>query len=118
MTKTYRDAEARLEAAYRRLGTRNPSCVICGETHPHSLERHHLAGQAQHEDMAIVCRNCHRRLSDSQYDRQISDTAQPKLETVGHYLMGLADLFAMLAERLAEFGTWLLEAALEPEAVQ
>jgi len=32
-------------------------------------------------------------------------------ETIGYYLLGLADFFRMLVERLTEFGKWLIENA-------
>ncbi|WP_417476657.1 hypothetical protein [Maricaulis sp.] len=111
MRNSYPDAETRLENIYKRLGTRSPSCVACAETDPRCMELHHIAGQAQHDDLAIVCRNCHRKFSDAQYDRTATDAAHPTMEVIGHYLVGLADLFRMLAERLAEFGEWLLASA-------
>tara|TARA_R110001606_G_scaffold76472_1_gene176850 strand:+ start:1134 stop:1499 length:366 start_codon:yes stop_codon:yes gene_type:complete len=111
MSNSYPDADTRRENAYKRLETRNPSCAGCGETDPRCLELHHIAGQAQHDDLATVCRNCHRKLSDAQYDRTETDAAHPTMEMMGNYLMGLADLFRMLAERLAEFGEWLLASA-------
>ena len=111
MSNSYPDAETRLETAYKRLGTRNPSCVSCAETDARCLELHHMAGRAQHDDLVPVCRNCHRKLSDAQYDRTETDAAHPTMEMMGNYLMGLADLFRMLAERLAEFGEWLLASA-------
>lgn len=111
MTKPYPDAETRLETAYKRLGTRNPSCAGCGETDARCLELHHIAGQSQHDDLVPVCRNCHRKLSDAQYDRTETDAAHPMMEVMRHYLMGLADLFRLLADRLVEFGEWLLASA-------
>ena len=69
-------------------------------------------GQKHHDDVAIVCRNCHRRLSDQQLDHpediQGGDT---RLAAIGHYLMALADLFRMLADRLLQFGKDLIELA-------
>jgi hypothetical protein len=50
----------RLEQHYRRLGTHEPRCVICGKSDPRCLEEHHIAGRGYHNDTAIVCRNCHR----------------------------------------------------------
>lgn len=106
------DAEDRLEQRYRKLGTRTPVCVCCGYDDPLALELHHIAGQKHHDDLSIVCRNCHRRLSDSQLDHpddvQGQDTT---LATIGHYLVNLADLFRMLADRLVEFGKHLIELA-------
>ena len=106
------DAEDRLEQRYRKLGTRNPVCVCCGHDDPFALELHHIAGRNHHDDVAIVCRNCHRRLSDNQLDHpEDRDGQDTMLATIGHYLMGLADLFRMLAETLLEFGKALIDLA-------
>ena len=37
------------------------------------------------------------------------------LATIGHYLLGLADLFRLMAEALAEFGRSLLDRANDPQ---
>jgi hypothetical protein len=106
------DAEDRLEQRYRKLGTRTPSCVCCGYDDPLALELHHIAGQKHHDDLSIVCRNCHRRLSDQQLDHPEDVAGQDTtLAAISHYLMGLADLFRMLADRLVEFGRHLIELA-------
>ena len=107
MTKL--DAEnARLERAYRRLGTRHPACVACGESYAHALELHHIGEQAHHDDLSIVCRNCHRKLTDAQQDRQTVIAEIPTHETIGRYLYGLADLFRMIADALTQFARHLL----------
>ena len=112
MNSERHDAKDRLERRYRKLGTRNPVCVGCGHDDPLSLELHHIAGQKHHDDVAIICRNCHRRLSDQQLDHpediQGGDTI---LATIGHYLMALADLFRMLADTLVQFAKHLIELA-------
>jgi hypothetical protein len=109
------DTEDRLEQRYRKLGTRNPSCVCCGHDDPLALELHHIAGQKHNDDLSIVCRNCHRRLSDQQLDHTEDVPGQDTtLATIGHYLMGLADLFRMLADRLVEFGKHLIALANGP----
>ena len=58
----------RRQRAIERLGTRNPKCAHCGEADPLALELHHIAGQAYDRATVIVCRNCHRKLSDLQKD--------------------------------------------------
>lgn len=100
--------DVRLEKVYRRLGTREPVCVICGENYAHALERHHIAGVEYHGDEAILCRNCHRKLSDPQIDRQDIDEMDPWLETIGRYLCGLGELLALVAATLIKFGQELL----------
>ena len=110
MTKPPRDHEDRLEQQYRRLGTRNPSCMCCNESNPFCLELHHVAGRKHHEDMSIVCRNCHRKLTDQQLDHVPPDVAEASREAakVGHYLLGLCDLLAMVIETLGKFGKSLI----------
>lgn len=100
-------AEKRLERAYRRLGTRSPICVMCGEKSPHVLERHHIAGRLFNET-AIICRNCHRKVSDPQKDRHGLETFSPDETVIGHYLCGLADVLAAIAVTLKTFGERLL----------
>ena len=108
MTAIYTSVRKRLERAFRRLGTRNPVCVACGEGYPHALERHHLAGIRYHGDTAIVCRNCHRKVSDPQHDREGLDRGDSQSERIGHYLCGLGDCWALIAATVSGFGQELL----------
>ncbi len=120
MPKRHLDREDRLAQHCRRLNTWNPVCVSCPESDPVALELHHIAQRGHHDDVVIVCANCHRKLSDQQRDHEAGCTlAGPtgpsgtggQMETIGHYLLGLADLFAMLVETLRKFGTWLVSEA-------
>ena len=107
------DKERRRIRAYRRLGSWDAACVVCGETNPHCLEADHIAGKKYSDDTAPLCLNCHRKRTDAQLDHpNLAAKAEPTyLEIVGRYLLGLAELFEMLAERLREFGLRLIEAA-------
>lgn len=112
MPKKPLDREDRLERHYRRLGTRDPKCVTCGKRdpdHPEIYELHHV-GKRSHEDVVIECANCHRQLSERQKDHSPHRHSQPigMMATIGHYLLGLADLLAMIVEALKAFGAWLL----------
>jgi len=109
MTKLL-DEEDRRQQRLRRLGTQNPICVACGETHPGVLELHHVAGRKHSDDTALVCANCHRKLSDKQRDHVPPGMAKTgsELTHIGHYLLGLADLLAMIVEALRKFGAWLI----------
>ncbi len=108
MDKVKCQRERRRLAALERLGTEKPRCH-CGEDNPHCLERHHLAGQAYDDDTVIVCRNCHRKLSDLQKDHpKPSNTAPDLLECIGRFLLGIADLFELLVAKFREFGTALI----------
>ena len=113
MTNTHLDKDDRLEQHCRRLGTHEPRCVICGETDPRCLEEHHIAGRGYHNDTAVVCRNCHRKLSDDQRDHPPRDKSKPldQLTAVGHFLLGLCDFLIAIALRLREFGHSLIAEA-------
>ena len=107
------DYDERLEKQYRRLRTRNPMCKACPECDPFCLELHHFAGRKHHNGLVIVCRNCHRKLTEKQKKHVPAGTrdSQGTLATIGHYLLGLADLLTMVAKTLNEFGATLLHHA-------
>jgi hypothetical protein len=58
----------------------------------------------------LVCANCHRILSDKQRDHAPHGEKKPSGHTgsIGHYLLGLADLLEMIVDALRRFGAWLL----------
>lgn len=104
--------DARRQRAIERLGVTNPTCIYCGEDDPLVLERHHLAGRVYGEDTIIVCRNHHRKLSDTQKDHPVKIQEPPdKLEAIAHFLLGLADLFELLIRKLREFARDLIDRA-------
>lgn len=106
------DQEARKQKRLEALGSNNPVCVTCGESDWRCLEQHHIAGKDYDESLATTCRNCHRKLSDTQKDHPPKLAQAPStLESIGHLLLGLADLFAMLVEKLREYGQFLLASA-------
>ncbi len=106
--------ERRKQKALQRLGSNDPRCVVCGEEDWRCLEFHHLSGRAYGEEGIVVCRNCHRKLSDSQKDHPhaLTDAQPVLLERVGHFLLGLADLLEMLVALMREYGGQLIEAAM------
>jgi hypothetical protein len=102
--------EKRRQNTLERLGTNTPWCVICGETDWRCLERDHLAGRNFDELTVSVCRNCHRKRSDDQKDHPKAAATPPNLfDRAGHFLLGLADLFALLIEKCREYGQALIE---------
>ena len=110
MSKKCSETTDRLEQQYRRLRTRNPVCVACSESYPFCLELHHLAARKHHDDVSVVCRNCHRKLSDGQHDHATIPTSETEgaLTKIGHYLLGLADFLMMIVTTLREFGKQLI----------
>jgi hypothetical protein len=104
--------ERRKQRTLERLGSNNPSCFICGCDDPLVLELHHIAGRAFDGETVPVCRNCHRILSDAQQDHPPPLSNQPSyLERIGHALLGLADLFELLAKWLREHARNLFAAS-------
>jgi hypothetical protein len=105
--------ERRKQKTLERLGSNHPRCVFCGEADWRCLEFHHIAGQKFGEEGAVVCRNCHRKLSDYQkgHPPALSGAHPVLLEQVAHFLFGLADLLEMLVGKMREYGQQLIEAA-------
>jgi hypothetical protein len=112
LSETEMRRETRRQKALDRLGTDHPRCRRCTEDDPFCLELHHLEGEPFGETLIVLCRNCHRKLSDLQKDHPAQIGKQPTAdERIGHFLLGLADLFVLLAIKLKEFGEYLIEQA-------
>ena len=113
----------RREADYRRLRTRTPICLSCGYSdHPAAMEFAHIAPRKFHDDGGVLCSNCHREQSDQEKDCSYAPiTGNPMMETIGRYLVALAEWLQRIGTTLAEYGAWLLTQAehvlpYEPEA--
>jgi hypothetical protein len=101
--------EARLQRMHDRLGVDHPRCIECGLDDVRCLEAHHIAGRKFDDATVIFCRNHHRILSDDQKDHPDPLGNELTLpERAGHFLKGLADLFALLVARLHEYGDALI----------
>jgi len=104
--------EARLQRMYERLGVETPCCARCGLADVRCLEAHHIAGRKFDDATVILCRNCHRILSDDQKDHPPPIGGTPSLhERVGQLLKGLADFLRRLVPILHEHGDELIEFA-------
>ena len=104
--------EARRQRRLETFGTNEPRCGSCGEDDDRVLEAHHVAGRRCDASTVIICRNCHRRVSDDQEDHpSFDERADPMLQAIGHFLLGLADLLRLAIEKLSEFGHALIERA-------
>jgi hypothetical protein len=112
MGKRDQDRERRRQQRLERLGTNNPRCPGCGEMDWRCFALHHIAGQHFEETMTPLCHNCHAKVGDDQKDhpKQVS-TPPNRLEQVGQFLHGLADLLALAVSKLREFGDYLIEEA-------
>ncbi len=116
--------ELRRESDYKRLRTRNPVCLSCGySNHPAVMELAHIAPRQFHDDGGVLCSNCHREMSDTEKDLSYApQSINPQMETIGRYLLALAEWFQRIAATIALFGAWLLEQSehvlpYKPEAV-
>lgn len=105
--------DKRREADFRRLRTRHPICLTCGYMgHPAAMEFSHLAPRKFHDDGGVQCSNCHREASDAEKDFPYAPvTGNPMMETIGRYLLALAEWLQTIGGTLAEFGEWLLAQA-------
>lgn len=64
-----------------------------------------------------VCRNCHRKVSDDQKDHPTFDpNGDALLDSVGRFLLGLAELLRLIVEKLITFGNELIDRA-KPQAI-
>ena len=122
MNKSKLARERRKQNRLEQLGTDRPICTLCLESDWRCLELHHISPERTTDDCGIVCRNCHRKLSDDQKDHPPMDkSGTPSMvERIGHYLLGLADFFRLLVDTLAQFGHQLIDFAkhsLSPSAV-
>lgn len=109
MNDTELAAERRKQKRLEKLGTNDPRCGTCGETRWQCIEEHHPADYGQDEATVLVCRNCHRVLSDDQRDHPAFDPdADPLVASIGHFLLGLADMLAIILAKLSEFGRALI----------
>lgn len=118
MTKTELAKESRRQRRLERLGSNEPRCGQCGEHDDRCLELHHVTDHGRDECTVVLCRNCHRVCSDDQNDhpRFNPAAADPTLDRIGHFLLGLADMLRAIVEKLSTFGLALIERAAQPSA--
>ena len=112
MTKLPSDYERRKQSRLEKLGTDKPICGICGNSDWRTIEQHHPA-QQMHDDMVVlICANDHRIVTDDQKDHPPFDpAADPLLDKIGHFLLGLADMLKLIVEKLYEYGHALIKRA-------
>ncbi|MGB3317436.1 MAG: hypothetical protein WA978_03965 [Sphingopyxis granuli] len=107
--------EVRKQRRLEKLGTNEPRCGTCGENRWQCFDQHHPADFGRDETMVLECSNCHRILSDDQKDHPAFDPdADPLLDQIGHFLLGLADMLKLILDKLIAFGHALIERAASP----
>lgn len=105
--------ERRREARYGP----NPSCLLCGETRAerlirvpkHLIEMHHLAGQANDDELIVpLCIRCHRRITDAYARTGVSmDEPETPLHRLLALLRGLSVFHDMLGGSLGQYADQL-----------
>ena len=106
------DQERRKQRALERFGTNHPICAGCGWDDWRGLELHHIAGKDSDPTTVILCGNCHAGMTDAQKDYPPrGQVADPFLDQVGRFLLGLAELLKLAVEKLFEFGLELIARA-------
>ncbi len=104
--------EIRKQQRFEKLGCNDPICGACGEADYRVLEKHHVAGRKHDSDTVVICRNCHRKVSDDQKDHPgFQPGSDQLLHAIGMFLIGLADLLEMVIQKLTEFGFALIDRA-------
>jgi hypothetical protein len=85
-------AERRRQRRLALLGTESPCCAICGETSLECLEIHEIAGVKRDPNTRlIVCRNCHRKLTERLRDAGIPMLREKcPLQRTGKWMLALA----------------------------
>jgi hypothetical protein len=107
--------ERRKQKRLEKLSSNNPICGTCGERDWRCLEGHHVADYGRDDLTVSICCNCHRKVTDDQKDHPpFKRDADPLLDRIGHFLLGLADLLRLIVERLYEFAHMLIERAALP----
>jgi len=107
-------SERRKQSRLHKLGTNTPHCATCGNSDWRVIEEHHPDSRKRDKLVVLLCANDHRIVTDEQKDHPPGvDGCDPFLLSVGNFLLGLADMFAIIIERLYEFGETLIARANE-----
>jgi hypothetical protein len=98
------DPDFRIEFGYKRRRTNDAKCVKYGETDPHYLVVHHVAGRVYGDWTATLCRDCHRVFEELKKCHPPQGEDPTQLQCQAHLLLGLADLFPEVADILTVNG--------------
>jgi len=76
------------------------------------LELDHIAGQKHDPATRPLCRNCHaHRTFLQKLEPPVSDDPENVFEVIGRWLLGIAEWFELLIEKLYQFGEFLIDLA-------
>jgi hypothetical protein len=105
-----RDAEMR--ERFRLAGYPNPRCVACGEAHIWRLQLDHIAGEKHDGACSPLCGNCHADRSFLQrLELKGGENPLNVFEVIGRWLLGIAEWFELIRDKLYEFGEFLINLA-------
>lgn len=108
-TETY---EHRKQSRLHKLGTNTPRCAACGNSDWRVIEEHHPDTRKRDKLVVLLCANDHRIVTDDQKDHPVGvDGCDHFLLSVGNFLLGLAEMLAIVIERLYEYGEALITLA-------
>jgi hypothetical protein len=90
----------------------DPGCVVCGEQRIWRLELDHVAGQNHDPTCSPLCGNCHADRTFLQgLEPPGGDNPKNVFEVIGRWLLGLAQYFELIVDKLWQFGEFLIELA-------
>ena len=119
MDKKDLEQERRKQRRLERLGCHNHSDLAprhgcSGDRDWRCLELHHIADHGCDPKSAtvILCANCHRKVTDAQKSHPPhGEAVDPLLESIGRFLLGLAELLKLAVDQLMAFGEALINRA-------
>ena len=116
MNDTQLAKETRKQRRCEVLGTNDPRCGTCGHHRWPAIEKHHPADYGRDETTVLICRNCHRVLSDDQKDHPAFDpNADSTLDAIGHFLLGLEHIASIAtAKKKAKVGATAAQVSASP----
>ncbi|WP_298873403.1 hypothetical protein [uncultured Bradyrhizobium sp.] len=103
------DYERRKQSRLHKLGTNNPRCAVCGNSDWRVIEEHHPDTRKRDRLVVLLCSNHHRLVTYDQKEHPSEpQQADQTLASIGNFLLGLADMLALILERLYEYGEALI----------
>jgi hypothetical protein len=90
----------------RRNRTVTTVCYSCGEDDPRVLEKHHIFGRNNSDELVFQCKNCHAKITDEQ--NRITPNARSKnaspQERRGFILVTVGSLLELIGKYLKNIG--------------
>jgi len=93
-------------------GFPDPRCIVCGEKRVWCLELDHLAGQKRDDTCSPLCGNCHAERTFLQsLEPPGGESPTNVFEVIGRWLLGIAEWFELIVDKLWQFGEFLIDLA-------